>query len=284
MTRKMIILFIFLSLLPVSGRAVAARTAVKDRPVTHSIDEKKLETAIHDTLNQRKYTWRMPRPEQQKTDSRENGFLRKSFKWIQSKLKGTMDTVKSWITNFIKWLEDLFPKNTKKNKPPDPKTGIDPTLLAAVLIGIVFVLLLFILATLAKQNKKTISDPVQTDTKTPDINDENVLADELTHQRWIDIAHDLTAKKEFRPAIRALYLGTLAFLADRHFISIARYKSNYDYKTELSRRLHTNPDIVSDFFDIVQTVDCVWYGLHHIDKQGFDRFLTIQNRITHFEN
>ena len=43
--------------------------------------------------------------------------------------------------------------------------------------------------------------------------------------------------------MRALYLATLAHLADREMITIESYKSNREYEDELKRRAHEHGEL-----------------------------------------
>ena len=84
---------------------------------------------------------------------------------------------------------------------------------------------------------------------TPDLTDENVKADDLSTNRWLTLAGELAEKGELRLAMRALYLATLAHLADREMITIEVYKSNREYERELKRRAHEHQELLSIFSD-----------------------------------
>ena len=90
----------------------------------------------------------------------------------------------------------------------------------------------------------------------------NVGADALPEDGWTQLARELAARGEFRLALRAFYLASLAHLAQRNLISLARFKSNHDYELELSRRAHTLPTLRQVFSENVRAFDRVWYGTH----------------------
>src|ERR1700733_8371753 len=81
----------------------------------------------------------------------------------------------------------------------------------------------------------------------PDLRDENVGADQLPEDGWTKLARELLAKGELRLALRAFYLASLAHLADRNLINLARFKSNRDYERELRWRAHALPALVGVF-------------------------------------
>jgi hypothetical protein len=120
------------------------------------------------------------------------------------------------------------------------------------------------------------SEPIQS---VPDIADENVGADQLPEDGWTKLARELLGRGEFRLAMRAFYLASLAHLAQRNLISIARFKSNHEYERELHRRGHAFPDLLSVFGDNLQVFERIWYGLHEVNGEIVNRFATNVERI-----
>jgi hypothetical protein len=89
------------------------------------------------------------------------------------------------------------------------------------------------------------SEPLQL---APDLSDETLGADLLPEDGWTKLGRELLARGELRLALRAFYLASLAHLAQRNLISLAKFKSNRDYLLELQRRAHSFPDLL----------DCLW--------------------------
>src|SRR6516165_5628952 len=83
----------------------------------------------------------------------------------------------------------------------------------------------------------------------PDVSDEGVGAELLPADGWVRMARDLLDRGEFRLAMRAFYLASLADLAHRNLVSIARFKSNREYENELRRRSHAVPELLPVFTD-----------------------------------
>ena len=77
---------------------------------------------------------------------------------------------------------------------------------------------------------------------------------------------------ELRLAIRAFYLATLAHLADRNLISLARFKSNRDYERELQRRSHALAGLAELFGGSVTAFERVWYGRHGVTAELVEDF------------
>ncbi len=85
-----------------------------------------------------------------------------------------------------------------------------------------------------------------------------------------------------RLALRALYFATLAHLADAKMLSVAKYKSNRDYVSELRRRVHEKKDLVSIFTANVTLFDKAWYGMYEVTMNDIDAFSSNYERITAF--
>jgi hypothetical protein len=106
----------------------------------------------------------------------------------------------------------------------------------------------------------------------PDVADENVGADQLPEDGWARLARELIERGELRLAIRAFYLAALAHLADRHLISLARFKSNRDYERELQRRSHALAGLADLFGGSVTAFERVWYGRHGATAELVEEF------------
>jgi hypothetical protein len=84
---------------------------------------------------------------------------------------------------------------------------------------------------------------------------------------------------EFRLAMRAFYLASLAHLAARNLISLARFKSNRDYERELRRRAHTFPNLLATFGDNLFDFERIWYGLHEVNRDSVSQFAANVEKI-----
>ena len=113
----------------------------------------------------------------------------------------------------------------------------------------------------------------------PDIDDENVDAGQMPEERWTRLARELIDRGEYRLSLRAFYLSTLAHLAERNLIGIARFKSNRDYENELRRRGHAIPNLVPMFSHNVSTFERIWYGVHAVDRDAVLDFAANVERI-----
>ena len=114
---------------------------------------------------------------------------------------------------------------------------------------------------------------------TPDLNDENIAADQLPEEGWLKMAREMIAQGNLRLALRAFYLAGLANLAARQMIAIASFKSNREYETELRRRARALPVVQNAFSQNVAAFDRAWYGLHEVTQEALQQFQTNLEQI-----
>jgi hypothetical protein len=79
--------------------------------------------------------------------------------------------------------------------------------------------------------------------------------------------------------LRAFYLATLAHLAQRNLITLARFKSNQDYERELQRRGHSLHVLFEHFSQNRLIFERVWYGRHEITPRALHEFAGTVERI-----
>jgi hypothetical protein len=110
----------------------------------------------------------------------------------------------------------------------------------------------------------------------PDLHAPDLLADQWPEEGWLKLARELAQAGNLRLALRASYLAGLAHLGQRQLITIARYKSNFDYDRELRRRARQQEALLTAFHENLTAFECAWYGLHEVTLEtlgGFNRNL-----------
>ncbi len=237
-----------------------------------------LNRAIDDTIQQRKYTWRIPR-ERVPDEPARVGVLSQFLESIAEMLRDALKSVFDWLGNILR---KIFGGRLWTGPIRGPNLGwvaylevLLYVLVAAVLCAIVVVVYRF------WRNRQPLPDPVQTEAlqPVPDLTDENLGADQLPEDGWMQLARELLTRGEFRLALRAFYLSSLAHLADRNLISLARFKSNRDYERELQRRAHSFPQLREVFGENVSAFDRVWYGTHEATNELVARFAANVERL-----
>ena len=235
-----------------------------------SVSPPELDRAIGEVIRQTKYTWRMPR--EKKVEKIEDGviarFLAQIRDMIHSALRAVLDGIQSLI-------DRLFPDR----RPPSytgPKEGwmaLQQGMLLLALAVTACTLAIFILRFLrARRRPGALIGSVAIPSPT-NLEDENIGADQLPEEGWTRLGREFQERGELRLALRAFYLASLAHLAARGLVTIARFKSNRDYERELRRRGHAFPDLLPLFGENVGVFDRVWYGLHKASIEVVERFV-----------
>jgi hypothetical protein len=246
-------------------------------PVSSPIPPVDLDRAINRTIHEDKYTWRMPREKIVEPDTQE-GMLARFFDKVGAMLRKWARAVRDWLDE---WLRKLFP-NQRVNSSSDNSGYGWIEALQILLYGLVAAVLAALAVLLYRvwrdRRSPTVvaSEPIQ---PVPDINDENVGADQLPEDGWVKLARELLERGELRLALRAFYFASLSHLAARNLISIARFKSNGDYERELRRRGHSFTDLLSVFGDNLESFERTWYGLHEVNRELVDRFAANVERM-----
>lgn len=94
----------------------------------------------------------------------------------------------------------------------------------------------------------------------PDLRDDHVQAAQLPADGWLALAREQMTKGEWRLALRALYLATLARLAAEGLVSLAKFKTNLDYEREVRRRALSRTEIAGRFAARRREFEDAWYG------------------------
>lgn len=235
---------------------------------------------------------------------------RREFAWRERRAAAA-DTKESWLRRFFRWLGDLFERWERWWRKLFPKRRVvinEPTLPsgpglsflalkplayttgAILLLVTVFYLVKALLdARRARAALAGRAAPAGSGAAAPDadLTDENLLANQLPEDDWLRLARELLARGERRLALRAFYLSTLALLAGRGLVGIARHKTNGDYLGEVRRRAGRraaaaaeNPPLPATFEHMVRSFERSWYGRHEAGDEAVAALLTDREAIT----
>jgi Domain of unknown function (DUF4129) len=103
----------------------------------------------------------------------------------------------------------------------------------------------------------------------PDLGD-SAIASERSEDEWFSLADRLEREGELRLALRSAYLGLLAGLAQREWLTIRRDRTNREYLNEFTRRWRRRPqaaleqriEVPEKLRGSLRQFDRVWYGSH----------------------
>lgn len=263
-------LWLFASMV-VPGRAAETAPVPAPSAMEGQVSPAELDRTIGEVIQQRKYSWRMPR-EAEADDPGKPNFLTEFFEKVST-------MVREAIRDFFDWLGRMLSKLFRGFRPRGslPGSNLDWAMLSHMLLYLLVAVVLSALAILLYRlwrNRQPKAETLQAEAilVVPDLTDDNVGAEQLPEDGWTRLARELLARGEFRLALRAFYLASLAHLAGRNLISLARFKSNADYRRELARRAHAFPALLERFGDNVLVFDRVWYGTHAADGELVTQF------------
>jgi hypothetical protein len=278
-------LFIIASFLLVASSSLAQETdAIPQRKPSPpgpksepraSVSPALLDRTIGEVIQHREYSWRLPRDATKvKTTDKKLNALDRFFK----SLEAGMRAVGRWINDAFEWLaRQARPRTGPGLGTLDLAAAMKSLLL--VLVVVLAAVLLWLLFRIWQRRQQTPETFVQTIVAAPDLSNEDVAADELPEEGWMKLAREFRERGEFRLALRALYLATLAHLAARNLIMLARFKSNREYERELARRAHSVAEVPSLFGNQVHIFERAWYGLHDVTSDTLNDFAQKVERI-----
>jgi hypothetical protein len=144
-----------------------------------------------------------------------------------------------------------------------------------VLLFVVLGVLLLVAWRVWKHNRLPVlpSAPAAGAAGVPDLHDENVEASRLPADGWLALAREKMAAGEWRLALRALFLASLARLASEGLVTLARFKTNHDYERELRRRARERVGTVDEFRTRRRQFEDTWYGNHPTDESRVAEWL-----------
>ena len=239
-----------------------------------------LDRSIDEVMKQREFTWRLPRKSLADDEKATKGPIASVVAWIIEKLGQGIKTIIKWIDKLMDWLIDLLPTGER------PAPSSDANWISSVRVAL-YVLLIGLLCALGyilwrswmrRQSGQTEMAAAAVES-TPNLEDDDTAADELPVNRWLEIARELTANGSWRLAMRALYLATLANLAENELITIEKFKSNQEYQNELYRRAHHKEALIHAFSKSRAVFERVWYGMHEVNRPDLDQYAAIQKRM-----
>jgi hypothetical protein len=238
--------------------------------------------AVASEMNSPVYEWRQPRDPM--PEDHEPGFLAPvgdaildGLRWLGKQFQAAFETVQEWVQKVLPDIEPESASSSSFLREADPLL-LGLYLLCALGLSLAGIWIYRTWRRRRRREKSTIEEVVVV----PDLESEDVTADDLPADRWTDLAHDLLAKGEIRLALRALVLGALARLADDGYLKLARHKSNRDYLREIFQRGENLDDVKTALNDNITTMEGVWYGDHTVNQEGVTLFLAHHERIMRY--
>ena len=261
----------------VSAPPRTANDTPASAPTTPSAD---LDRAIQQVLTRPEFAWRSPRvPDPTKPESKP-GVFERFVKAVGDFARTCWRPIRRWIRKVIDWVDRLMP-HSHTQFDPSMGTAWKGTLeiVLYALCGLI-VAAAAIIAWRAWRQRRT--DPVvaaQAVQVTPDLQSEEVTADQLPEDRWLQLSDEMAARGEFRLSLRALYLAGLAHLGLRELITLTRAKSNKEFSSELGRHARARVDLLAAFGESVHAFERAWYGRDEVTREIVTRYASTVDQI-----
>jgi hypothetical protein len=120
----------------------------------------------------------------------------------------------------------------------------------------------------------------------PDLSD-GAVASERSEDEWFALAVRLEREGELRLALRSAYLGLLAGLAQREWLTIRRDRTNREYLNEFTRRWRRRPqaaleqrsEIPEKLHGSLRQFDRVWYGSYVLTPEAVTAYRHDQREL-----
>ncbi len=260
--------------LPVPAHAALVSPAAP--PPARSVAPDQLNRSLRDVLERREFAWRLPRErELNGRPATPEGPIGRFVRSIQDGIKRFVEWIREWYNRARDWW-DRVTRRGERSLPSGAFGGGG----APAVQSLLYVLLALVIVAAGlvafrqwrRRSRVTNTAVAAAPPAAPvaDLESEDVLASQLPEEEWLLLARELAAKGEYRLALRAWFLATLAGLAARGALSIARHKSNHDYARELQRRNRDRVEWPAAFAESVRTFERCWYGRHAADSSALE--------------
>jgi hypothetical protein len=261
--------------------ASAGEQAAQD-PVRNfsQVSAQEIDRSISTVITKREYSWRMPR-EKHGTEKKQGAIARFVDSAIEM-VTGWLRPIGRWFKKALDWISEKLSKMrpAHEERPRDAGWSVWIHILLYALLCVTGCTLAIMFWRMWQRRRKGAPESVVgTVSPAPDLEQDDVSADQLPMDRWLELGRGLMEQGELRLALRAFYLAALSHLAAQGSITIASFKSNREYEQELRRKAHTLPDLLQAFSENRGIVERVWYGMHEVTGDIMALFDTNQKRI-----
>ena len=237
-----------------------------------------LDRVIDQVIHQRQYAWRLPRQRPPESDAQKSFIVRVTESAVRTVRRWTR-TLRRAFDEFVRWL-----LRRPQGERPTPgelsgKAGALRRWMYALLgvAAVAIAILLFL--TLRRRRPSEAIAMADTMAVPVDLSQEDVSPAQMPEDGWRTMALEFLSRREFRMALRALYLASLAHLGEREMILLHRGKSNRDYQKELERRSRSTPELSAVFHQNVAVFESCWYGRREIGQEAIEAFLANLDRM-----
>lgn len=253
---------ILLVLVPVHAFAAAPQQMPPQQ-----VAPQQLEQAVRRAMQSSEYDWRLPLP-QAPAPQGIPWLVRVTDRLIDA-LKSIFHAIGDAISAFFDWLRKLFELAGAPHPGALPTAGLHWWLY--VLIAVV----LFVLGWIAWRRRwfqRARPKPAAPALEAVRLDAEDLTADRLPEESWLELAARMLQEENFRLALRAYYLASLAWLGRHEFLTIHSGKTNREYELELRRKARAFAEPRQWFAANIVAFERAWYGQHAVSADDAGEF------------
>jgi hypothetical protein len=224
-----------------------------------------LQKSIERAIEAPEYDWRLPpAPATGGTP-----WLVRVSDRLATSLHSVMRAMGRQIGRFLRWLG-----NKLRSAIPAGMPGARPVIGVTWIVAVLAAIALAAAGGIAwhKLRTRPVIQATPTDGGPVRLDRADLSADLLPEESWLALADRSLADENFRFALRALYLASLAWLGRQEFITIHSGKTNHEYENELRRRARPAPETRDLFAANVAAFERAWYGEHAVAPDDVAHF------------
>jgi hypothetical protein len=248
-----------------------AATALVEQPAVEkkaSVDSASLDQALDEVLKRRDFQWQLRPQPPDPVLAKEDGPITKFFREGMETIDEMIDSLKRGWERLQDWVDEIFGSDKKEKRSPVNARGSGAGLgtlrvFLYILIGALVLAIIVVVVIMVRSARRNTAPALVGRAITlaqPDLRDEATHAAQMPADGWLALAKEQMAKGEWRLALRALYLATLARHAADGLLTLAKFKTNLDYERELRRRAVLQPEVPVQFATHRLDFETVWYG------------------------
>ena len=231
-----------------------------------NVPPQQLQDAVRQTMQSSEYDWRLPARSEVPTGV---PWLVRVTERLIDGLKSIFHAIGKAIDAFFDWLRKLF------EIAGAPGTGALPKSALHWSLYVLIALVLFLAGWIAWRRRwfqRARPKPAAPALQAVRLDAEDLTADRLPEDGWLELAARSIAEGNFRFALRAYYLANLAWLGRHEFLTIHPGKTNREYELELRRRARGFAEARQQFAANIAAFERAWYGQHAVSAEDAAEF------------
>jgi hypothetical protein len=235
--------------------------------VSQHVPPQQLEQAVRRAMQSSEYDWRLPVPANPVPQG-VPWIVRVTGRLIDA-LKSIFHAIGNAISAFFEWLRKLFELAGAPHPGALPTSGLHWWLYALIAV------VLFMLGWIAWRRRwfvRARPAPAAPALAAVRLDAEDLTADRLPEESWLELAARMLQEENFRLALRAYYLANLAWLGRNQFLTIHSGKTDREYELELRRKARAFAEARQMFAANIVAFERAWYGQHEVSADDAGEF------------